>query len=224
MRPWHVREPDQAKRIRRDLGSRYPSLHLFIEPDGSTFVRGTFPVVGLEGRVLDRYQVAIELPAGYPRDLPVVREVGGRIPWKADFHVNPDGTACVLLPDDRWRCFPEGAPFSLFLDGPLHNFFLGQSLVALGGDWPFGQWGHGAQGVLEYYQWLLGTQDPKMIVRFLEALGKCCLRGHLSCPCGSGEIIRRCCQARLAELRNKIPHRVARQALETIKSKNPLLR
>jgi hypothetical protein len=218
---WHQRNPELVQAIRTDLRTRYPSLHLFIEPDGTATVQGTFPVRSPEGRVLDRYQVSIELPPDYPESLPIVREVGGRIPWKPEFHVNPEGVACVLLPDDRWRCFPEGAPFVQFLDGPVHDFFLSQSLVALGEDWPFGQWSHGADGVREYYQWLLGTDDPGTIVRFLRILSKLNLREHWDCPCGSGEKIRRCCRARIADLRGKIPPRVARKALETLGARTP---
>lgn len=220
-KPWHVKNPELAEQIRSDLLVRYPNLHLFIEPDGSAAVRGTFPVLSSEGRVLDRYQVSIELPRDYPRGLPIVREVGGRIPWMADFHANADGVACILLPDDRWRCFLEGAPFVQFLDGPLHNFFLGQSLVALGEGWPFGQWSHGMNGVREYYQWLLETEDTATIMRYLEVLAKLNYKGHLPCPCGSGEKIRRCCRARIVDLRNKIPPNVARKALEILGVRTP---
>ncbi len=213
---WHERNPELADQIRAELRACYPNLHLFIEADGSAAVRGTFPVVSPEGRVLDRYQVSIELPADYPRSLPVVREVGGRIPWKPEFHVNHDGVACVLLPDDRWRCFPEGAPFVQFLDGPAHDFFLGQSLVALGEGWPFVQWSLGQKGVLEYYQWLLETEDAGTIARHLEVLAKLNLKDHLPCPCASGRKIRRCCRARIVDLRGKIPPAVARRALETL--------
>jgi hypothetical protein len=224
-KPWHVKNPELAEQIRSDLRARYPGLHLFIEPDGSAAVRGTFPVLSGEGRELDRYRVTIELPPDYPRSLPIVREVGGRIPWKPDFHVNADGVACVLLPDDRWRCFPVGAPFVQFLDGPVHDFFLGQSLIALGEAWPFGQWSHGAKGVREYYQWLLHTDDSTTIVRYLEVLAKPDLKGHWECPCGSGEKIRRCCRAQIVELRNKIPPDVARKALETLGARtSPVLR
>jgi len=216
MTPWHQRSPQLAEEIRADLRARYPNLHLFIEADATSTVRGTFPVRAPDGRVLDRYAVSIEIPPDYPRSLPIVREVGGRIPWKADFHVNRDGVACVLLPDDRWRCFPEGAPFVRFLDGPVHDFFLGQSLVALGEAWPFGQWTHGAQGVREYYQWLLQTDHPKTIVRFLRVLAKLNWKGHLDCPCGSGQKIRRCCRSKISDLRNKISPTMARKALETL--------
>jgi hypothetical protein len=191
-------------------------LHLFIDPDGSAAVRGTFPVRSLEGRVLDRYRVSIELLVDYPRSLPIVREIGGRIPWKVEFHVDFDGKACVLLPDDRWRCFPEGAPFRQFLDGPVHDFFLGQSLVALGGDWPFGEWSHGADGVYEYYRELLQTDDARTVCRFLYVLGKLNLKLHWDCPCASGRKIARCCQARIRDLRRKTPPAVARSALERL--------
>jgi hypothetical protein len=225
VKPWHQRDPQLADQIRADLRARYPNLNLFIEADGSASVRGTFPVLSPEGRVLDRYQVSIDIPADYPRALPVVREVGGRIPWKPEFHVNRDGTACVLLPDDRWRCFPEGARFIQFLDGPVHDFFLGQSLVAVGEDWPFGQWSHGRDGVLEYYQWLLGTEDKDTIERFLSVLGKLNMKGHWECPCGSGRKIRKCCRARIEDLRNKIPSQTARRALEVLwATKSPYVR
>lgn len=215
-KPWHERNPELAEQIRVDLRGRYPSLHLFIGRDGRATVHGTFPVRSPAGRVCDEYRVSIELLADYPRSLPVVREVGGRIPWKPEFHVDSDGTACVLLPDDRWRCFPEGAPFVQFLDGPVHDFFLGQSLVALGEDWPFGQWSHGPKGTLEYYQWLLGTHDAATIRRFLDVLAKLSFKRHWQCPCGSGEKIRRCCRARIVDLRRKIPPQVARKALDTL--------
>ncbi|MGH9336403.1 MAG: hypothetical protein ACRD21_21915 [Vicinamibacteria bacterium] len=221
MTSWHQRNPQLAERIRADLRAHYPNLHLFIEPDGGATVRGIFPVHSPEGHVLDRYQVSIELPTEYPRSLPIVREVGGRIPWKPDFHVNADGTACVMLPDDRWRCFPEDAPFARFLGGPVHDFFLGQSLVALGEDWPFGQWSHGADGVVEYYGWLLETQDAAKMASFLQVLAKLNIKGHWPCPCGSGEKIRRCCRDRVVDLRTKISPGVARKALETFGASRP---
>jgi hypothetical protein len=213
---WYQRKPELVQEICENLRARYPSLHLFIEDGGTAIVRGTFTLRGHDGRVLDEYRVSITLPRGYPKSLPIVREVGGRIPWKPHFHVGPDGVACVCLPDDRWRYFPEGAPFVQFLDGPVRNFFLGQTLVAMGEDWPFGQWSHGAKGVEEYYQWLLQTNDLAAIVRYLRVLAKPHLKGHWDCPCGNGRNIRRCCRARIEDLRGKIPPAVARKALNTL--------
>jgi len=97
--------------------------------------------------------------------------------------------------------------------------------VALGEDWPFGQWSHGAAGVVEYYRWLLQTEDATTIASFLQVLAKRNMKGHWPCPCGSGLKIRRCCRDRVMDLRSKIPPPVAHKALETFgASKRPHLR
>lgn len=212
-RRWHEVQPELVDGIRADLRARYPLLHLFINEAGDAQVRGTFPVLSPEGRELDRYQVTIELPADYPDGLPVVREVGGRIPWHEDSHVETDGKACVMIPDDRWRGFPRGAPFRHFLEGPVHNFFLGQSLVARGEKWPFGEWKHGLSGVLQYYRELIGTEDDRTIARFLYVLKKLNFKPHMECPCGSGRKIEKCCKSKVLDLRMKIPPATAAKAM-----------
>lgn len=213
---WHLRHPDLVGQIQEDLRGSQPRLHLFIHDGGNAAVRGTFCVCSPVGIILDKYRISIELPPDYPSALPVVREIDGRIPRDIDFHMQSDGVACVLLPDDRGRCFPEDAPFSTYLNGPLHDFFLGQSLVALGGDWPFGEWSHGSTGVWEYYQELLQTEDRVVVQAFLEALGKPVFKGHLPCPCGSGKKNRECCRNRISELRRMIPPAIARTAFERL--------
>jgi hypothetical protein len=212
---WFFERPELLAEIRTDLRENQPGLHLFFEDGRNPEVRGSFIVRAPSGGELDRFLVSIELPAGYPKDLPIVREVGGRIPWRADdFHVEEDGKACVMFPDDRWRVFPEGAPFRDFLNGPLHDFFLGQSFVALGEKWPFGEWNHGEKGVRAYYRELLGVVDDDVVIAFLRFLAKLNMKPHWPCPCGSGRKARQCCAARLAELRRKIPPVTARKSLE----------
>lgn len=156
------------------------------------------------------------LPGDYPKSLPKVRELGGRLPWLPDFHVNSDGTCCVLLPEDRARCFPPGSRLSVFLDGPLHDFFLGQSLVALGEPWPFDEWSHGKNGVRAFYQELLQTDDLAMIGRYLRVLTRLNLKLHWGCPCGSGKKIRKCCHEKISDLRRKVPPAVARKSAEQL--------
>lgn len=143
--PWHRANPALFEKERAEVEAAYPSLHFHVVND-VVFVRGTFPTVG-EGEVLDRYRIEIELPRDSLKSTPIVREVANRIPQTSDRHMNPaDGTACVLLPDERWRVWPIGATLLDFLNGPVRNFFLGQSLVEAGEPWPFGQWSHGVDG------------------------------------------------------------------------------
>lgn len=198
--------------IRAELRARYPNLHLHVVGDRAV-ISGTFPVRGPDDVEIDSYQVSIELPDDYPESLPIVRETGGRIPWQVDFHVEPNGRACVILPDDRWRSFPVGARFSAYLAGPLHNFFLSQTAHAETGQWPFGEWGHGKEGIFQHYRDLLGTRDDATVRRFLLVLAKLDLNRGQDCPCGSGKKVKRCCAIRIADLRSKVSREAAARSL-----------
>jgi hypothetical protein len=206
---WHIANPGLLQQLEAGLGRKYPTLHIVVEED-VVFVRGSFPVVD-DGRVLDRYQVELELPRDYPDAIPILREVGGRIAWAPSCHVNENGVACPFLPDERWRVYPRGSTLIDYLDGPMRSFFLGQSLVQIGQPWPFGERPHGASGALEYYVELLGTRDPRTILAYLSYLGKDSLKGHWDCPCGSGRRLRDCHFKKLIELRGKIPRTLAQQ-------------
>jgi hypothetical protein len=206
----------EIETIRADLFEKYPNLHVFINQDEVVEIAGSFPVLGACGEELDRYSVSIILPKSYPKDLPKVYEVGGRLPHNSNYHINNDGSACVLIPDDRWQCFPEGAPFLHYLDVPLRNFFLSQTYYEEKGIWPFGQWSHGKEGVFEYYRWLLGSVDNLTIHRFLHILKKNNLKKHYDCPCGSGHKIKKCCLTKIRDLRSKIFPQVASKALNSL--------
>jgi hypothetical protein len=206
-RPWHKADPGLLEKTITEVEAEFPELHF--DPRGDrVIVRGTFPVVH-DGEVLDRYPVEIELLADYPDSIPVVREVGGRIPHTPDYHMSSKGEACLFLLDERWQAYPNGTTFREFLNGPVRNYFLGQSLFRLTGEWPFGQRGHGAEGIREYYTELLGTSEVRVIVRYLECLSAKKIKGHWPCPCGSGKRLRDCHLGLVQDLVAKVPRQVA---------------
>jgi hypothetical protein len=96
------------------------------------------------------------------------------------------------------------------VDIPVRNFLIGNSLVEKGEPWPHGDRSHGVQGVLEFYGDLLGTAEPTAIARFLLAIVNRKVRGHWSCPCGSGRIIRKCHKDAVEALRN-VPQEIVAQ-------------
>jgi len=212
----HKIDPNLLDHLRAELRSTYPDLHLY-QDNGHILIRGSFPVAH-EGAILDRYSIEIERPESYPESIPIVREIGGLIPRTADYHMNAQGEACLFLPDECWRFFPPGTSLVPFLDGPVRNFFLGQSLVRRGQPWPFGQWGHGPQGIYEFYTELLGTNDLVTIRRYLEYLTKENVKGHWSCPCGSGQRLRNCHLNEVRDLRAKIPRSAAIQSWKSLRA------
>lgn len=215
---------DEFERIRADLGDRYPTLHIFTNQDGVTEVAGRFPVFDSDGKRLEAFNLSIILPSTYPVELPIVYEVGGRIPRIADRHIFSNGSMCVFIPDDRWRCFPAGSSFMDYLDGPLRNYFLSQLYYEETGKWLFGEYSHDELGIIEYYQELFETQDVVTVVDFLFELCENKLREQNMCPCGSGKKIKRCCRPKFRDLHKKIEPKMALSALRRLFRKHLLYR
>ena len=213
---WQRDDPPLYEKEKAEVEAYFPELRFVVEND-LVFVRGSFAVM-FEGQVLDRYSVELQLPRNHPTGLPAVRETGGRIPRRDDRHINTaDGTACVLIPDERWRLWPVGAPLLKFLTGPLHSFFLAQSMAEEGEPWPFGQWAHGAKGMFQYYRELLKTPDLGVITTYLEYITAKKVKGHWPCPCKSGKRLRDCHISIVTDLREKISRKDAQKSLEALK-------
>jgi len=189
-----------------------PSLHLVMN-ERAAEVRGSFPLLSSDGDLLDRFNIRVVLPADYPQALPIVFETGGRIPKTADRHVFPRaGDCCVILEDTRWESFPIGASFRTYLDVPLRNYFLGQSLVERGDPWPFGDWSHGGRGILEYYSQAIESDDLKVVRSFVGLLALAQAKGHHTCFCGSESRLRDCCKDIVDMWRERVPPHVARRS------------
>ena len=209
-KPWHEANPAFYDEVMQQVEAAYPDLH-FVVHNNVVFLSGSFPLKDGE-RIVDRYSIEVAFPPNYPCDLPLVWEIGGRIPRTADRHIYTNGATCLFVLDERaWIC-PEGTSLLDFLNGPVRNFFLGQSLFEIDGVWPFGQRSHGVQGILEFYAERLDTNDKSVIIRYLDVLRKKDLKGHWRCPCGSGKRLRKCHMKLVVELHEKIPHTVALQS------------
>ena len=189
-RQWFEEKPDLVEVICSDLAVEYPNLHFRIQGKRA-YVIGSFPI-NHNGVTADRYLIEVEFSYNYPRGVPVVREIGGRIPWIADRHVFSTGVACLFFPYDLARVYPEGTSFLDFLDGPVKSYYVGQSMYEETGEWPFGQWGHNEKGAVEFFSNFFGTNDQLVIKRYIEILSQRTIKGHWLCPCGSGEKLRNC--------------------------------
>lgn len=187
---------------------RQPGLDVVVEGD-MVIALGGFIVAAEERRNRDfgplaEFEIRIELDPRYPDIEPKIFEIGGSIPHEARFHISGDGSCCILV-WETWRHTAQDLSIGAFLDGPVRNFFLSQRAVALGQGWPFGEWDHGAAGLIAAYGERLGYDfDEITLKRFLRRYLKILARQEVPafwrCPCQSGRNIRNCCQERLSVL------------------------
>jgi hypothetical protein len=208
--PWHVARPGLKSEIEAELASNHPGLRL-VEDDSTMVARGTYAIPGVDPSN-GRFFIEIRFPSDYPGGVPVAVETGGRIPRIVDRHINTDGTACLMVPEE-WQVVAEDTSFKGFMDGPVKNFFIGQSLVELGQPWPHGERSHGSEGIVEAFSDLLGVQNRQEILAYLDYLQHRVVKGHWPCPCRSGQPIRRCHLDKVRALQTKITPDIARRMI-----------
>lgn len=186
--------------VRADLASRCPDLFAVQAEDG-IHICGGHAVRDLSGREIDRFSVRIVIPAGFPGDLPIVFETGNRLPRSADRHVNPDGSCCVGVPAQLRQTLGKSFKVSGFVLGPMTDYFLGQALVASGGEWPVGEARHGLPGIFDFWRRTLQVSTLQEVKRILAYAAEGRVpRKNVHCPCGSGVRARRCHRRRIKEL------------------------
>jgi hypothetical protein len=132
-----------------------------------------------------------------------------------------DGKACLFVPDEYNYRHPEGLDLFEFLKGPVLGYFVGQGLVARGQPWPFETRQHFGAGITDFYGEIIGSDDRKIVRRYLEVLAAKHARGHWACPCGNGKRIRECHRMLLEELRLRIPRALASASLAKLDREVP---
>jgi hypothetical protein len=215
MRAWQVRGPGALERLQAALDAEFPGLTTAVE-GGLVHVTGPFVLADASGAEVDQYEIDVCLPANFPIGVPQVKETAGRIPRAAAHHCYTDGTLCLFAPGERWRYWPEGQGLMEFLRGPVKSYFVGHSIYELKGEWRFGERSHGARGIVEAYADLVGSTEPRTLVRYLSTLARKKLVPHRACPCGSGRRTSICHRSLVQSLRQTIHWRDAKEALVTL--------
>ena len=177
------------------LREQQPDLRERPSSDGSLVLEGPVEFRGRNtdhGEVHEHFEVRLKVPDKFPRELPSVWELGGRIP--PGFHTNLD---------DKSLCL--GSPLQLFIElnaeptlvgfvnrcllPYFYNFVVGERTGTL----PFGELAHGRKGLLSEYQRLLGARDAATTRALFHLLSvKKRIANKRPCPCGSGRRVGRC--------------------------------
>lgn len=176
------------------LKSAYPDFEVVLDGDGGAHVEGKFEVWA-DGRFIDSYLIRVEIDREYPATMPKVFEVGGGLKRDADRHINPDGSACLFVPDARWKHWPVGSDLVSFLKGPVYYFFLSQAFFDLEGRWLFGDRPHGDEGVIDYFREELEVDTFGVVYKCLDlAVNATKLARNMrrACVCGSAKILDDC--------------------------------
>lgn len=164
-------------------------------------------------RIQDQFEIAITATEPYPKQMPMMFEIGGRTKATAekykitdprDLHCNPkDGTACLCVKQEEKMRFPPGSNLVDFIRELVIPYLYGLSYFDKHKKWPWGEYSHGGLGLLEFYAedpTPLTKEDIEQVAEVFRAddnwkeysrqLRKPSAERH--CICRSGKSIRKC--------------------------------
>ena len=172
---------------------------MMTKPDGDRdlTVEGDFKFMASSpshGEVVDTFNLQVRIPPRYPRDLPVVYELGGRIPRDGDYHVNPDGSLCMGSRLRLLQTVAKGPSLTGFASACLVPYLFAVSRkLTHGQSFVFGELAHGSPGETMDYMDLLSLKSPDQVFRAQKYLGMKKRRANkLPCPCGCGRRLGKC--------------------------------
>jgi len=154
--------------------------------------------------ISDCYDVKIQIPDDFPKSVPTVTELGGRIP--KTFHTQPDDSTLCLGSPARLMLELKKAPnLPAFIEKCVVPYLYGYSHWEKCGALPQGELLHGRQGVLEDYCSLFKVDDKK---KCLKMISLACMQKRVAnkklCFCGSDRRLGKCHNRKVNHLRKQL--------------------
>ena len=142
----------------------------------------------------DSYKLVIILNKQFPRELPIVKELGEKIPRNNDFHISSDGSLCLTSPLRILLSLNENPNLIHFSNVFIRPFLFSISCkLRYGADFMFGELDHGSEGLIEDYSDILGLSTKDQVIKAFELLGmKKRAANKRNCPCGCGKRLGKC--------------------------------
>jgi hypothetical protein len=198
----------------------YPGMGLRPIRDNRVELEGIFAFSAesdKHGRVTDKFELKIDIPNTFPKELPLVYELQGRIPREDRYHVNPTDHSLCLGSPLRLLTILAGVPtLTGFAARCLIPYLYAVSLkLDRGGEFAFGELPHGRRGEIVDYGDLLGLGTVNQVMKTISYLGMKKRRANkLPCPCQCGRRLGVCAlNSRIRRLRQLAERAWFRQLL-----------
>lgn len=138
--------------------------------------------------IADEYELRVVVPAVFPRDVPAVHELGGKISPVIEYHVNHDGSLCLGSPLRLLRKIAAKPTLVGFAENCIVPYLYATSHKRIfGGPFVFGELEHYSPGAFADYRELFGVATVAQaeaawrLLQLKEREAK-----DLPCPCGCG--------------------------------------
>lgn len=175
-----------------ELNKEYPNLHIKYLTD-KYIIDGNVRIYAINDDIplIDDFTIVIEVPLGFPNELPIIKETSNKIP--KDFeHVNIDKSLCLGIETEIKILFMKNPTLLNWFQTFVVNYFYSVMYYNKYGRMPYGERTHGNKGILEFYKAFLNTNSIKAIYNILSAVKNNNIKDYYKCPCGSFRKMKKC--------------------------------
>ena len=174
-------------------------LHPGLKPEfinGLWQMKGSLDVIDEFGKNWDTYHVKVIFPNNYPKAIPTMYEIGGKIPQKGSYLVNSDGTCCLAVPALEMILLSRGINIKNFITELAIPYLANQTYKRKKGKFAGEEFEHGIQGLYDFYSETFQSKDPILIVKSIQKI----ILNELPdrnkpCYCGSNKKYKHCHQS-----------------------------
>lgn len=173
-------------------------LHLYTDLQLSSVSIDQFVLSGYIGvnrtskgyTLCKKYQIEIIVPI-LSEKLPYVVDIGQNIDENYP-HRYMDGRLCLETDTCIRIRFLEGFSLLAWVSEYVEPYFFSYEYYNRYCEFPFGERGHGLEGILQTYEVLFEESNAPKVFNLMESIVNQHYRGHMLCPCGSGKKLRVC--------------------------------
>ncbi len=188
--------------------SKYPDLNIQWEKD-QLFVQGDYKFSRKYNGIIctDTFFLRIEISTLFPEELPIVHEIGNKIP--KEYHKNSSTALCLGTDVELYQIFYQDKKFSTFMNKILNPYLYRWLYISTYNSEPWKDRPHGNNGIIESYAEILGIDKaPETVLQFLYILANENARINTKCPCGSGKKTKCCHMHILNKLMKYVPNKI----------------
>lgn len=137
----------------------------------------------------------------YPNSIPIVIEKSTIIDRTDDLHISKEGICCLDIPHVLDKMKRRGIRFTNFYTEVIYPFFANYHYHLDKKKYANGEYQHGFNGVIQFYEEKHQLKDTNYIISLLEvALGNSKPERNSKCPiCGKPKF-KKCCGKKILEL------------------------
>lgn len=169
----------------------FPKLKLF-EKEKKKILSGEIDIFDAADNYLDSFTINVAIPRNYPYGFPLLFETSNKFEHIPDRHIDEDGSCCVCSLQESDLISQKGISIKAFFLKFVIPYLANQLYFDIENEWVNGDYEHGAEGILQFYDELFKLKDIVGVINLLSFFNTTKMNRNDNCFCGKKEKLKRC--------------------------------